>query len=52
MKRKNQKERILKFRIPLPQQRNQAFKTKKDYNRKDKSWRDSQDFSFVLGLFS
>lgn len=47
MKKKNQKQWIQKFRIPLPKQRNQAFKTKKDYSRKDKSWQDSRDFSFI-----
>jgi len=44
---KNKKPQISPMRIPLPKQRNQVFRTKKDYNRKDKSWQDSRDFSFL-----
>lgn len=42
------KDEIEKFRIPLPKQRNQAFKSKKDYDRKDKSWTKNRDFSFLI----
>lgn len=42
------KDEIKKFRIPLPKQRNQAFKSKKDYNRNDKSWKANRDFSFFI----
>jgi len=39
-----------KFRVPLPKQRNQAFKSVRDYDRKKekKNWkRDSGSFSFL-----
>jgi hypothetical protein len=39
MKRK--KKITDKFRIPLPKQVCQAFKPKKEYNRKDKSWKNN-----------
>lgn len=44
MKKKNQ---IKKFRIPLPKQRNQAFKKKTDYDRKNKNWK-KESGSFLL----
>jgi hypothetical protein len=36
MKNKKKKNQIKQVRIPLPKQRNQAFKSLKDYNRNDK----------------
>jgi hypothetical protein len=51
MKNKKKKNQIKQMRIPLPKQRNQAFKSLKDYNRKDKSWLNGRDFSFISFLF-
>ena len=45
---KNKKKSILKpIRIPLPKHRNQAFKSAKDYDRKNQNWKKNSD-SFVL----
>lgn len=38
---------LKKFRIPLPKQRNQAFKKKTEYDRKDKNWK-KESGSFCL----
>lgn len=46
MKRK--KDKMPKFRIPLPKQRNQAFKDKTKYDRKRKDNRNNDCPSFVL----
>lgn len=48
MKIKKLKSTVKPFRVPLPKQRNQAFKTEKDYDRKNKNWKkDSGSFSFI-----
>ncbi|HQJ57242.1 MAG TPA: hypothetical protein PLH46_06340 [Caldisericia bacterium] len=39
MKKKKQTNSIKKTRIPLPKQRNQAFRVQTKYNKKDKSWK-------------
>jgi hypothetical protein len=39
-----------KFRIPIPKQRNQAFKSAKDYDRKreQKGWKKDSSLSFIF----
>lgn len=39
--------KIKKTRIPLPKQRNQAFRDRTKYNKKDKSWKKVSDSSFI-----
>ena len=44
---KKMKSTVKPFRVSLPKQRNQAFKKKTEYNKKDKSWKkDSGSFCF------
>lgn len=42
-----EKFKIKKLRIPLPKQRNQAFKVKTKYNKKDKNWMKDSSSSFI-----
>lgn len=39
--------KIKKTRIPLPKQRNQAFKVKTKYDKKDKNWKKDSGSSFI-----
>lgn len=46
MKRKK-KDPLAKMRIGLPKQRNQAFKVKTKYDRKNKNWKNDSCSSFI-----
>lgn len=41
------KDPLAKMRIPLPRQRNQAFKVKTKYDRKNKNWKNDSCSSFI-----
>lgn len=39
--------KIKKTRLPLAKQRNQVFKVKTKYNKKDKNWKKDSSSSFI-----